>query len=74
MNLLHDNHYDVMEMQRQKKTGLQLADSTDVNVTTDFGDVAKNKIYSIHFNLEFCCNFKEFEKLMEGHYYDVDLT
>ncbi len=49
-------------------------DTTGVNVTTDSVDGAKYRIDSIHFNSDICSNFEEFEDLMKGYYFDVNLA
>ena len=49
-------------------------DTTSVKVTTDSVDGAKYRIDSIHFNSDICSNLEEFEDLMKGHYFEVDLA
>lgn len=48
--------------------------TTNVNVTADSGDGTKKKINPIHLNLDICCNYESFEKLMDGNFFDVDLA
>lgn len=42
----------------------------------DLDELCENEILldSIHFNSDICSNLEEFEDLMKGHYFDVDLA
>ena len=47
-----------------------------MTVSIDLDELCENEILldSIHFNSDICSNLEDFEDLMKGHYFDVELA